>query len=307
MRLNSFKTTSGLAAIALGLAALAVPSMASADPGDHGRGGGRWQGQGGGNNDGGGGGWNRGSMQSKAEAPAPQPQPQAQPQPRNWGGDRNGDAPGRGWGSQRPEGGQRYGRDWSNGGTVARPEPAFRNRAPQVQQQAPVIQQRSYADGERNRSYTPRQQGWDGQRWQGQNWNRDGNRTWNGDRRWDGNRTERRWDGNRTWNGDRGGNWNRDWRRNDRYNWQSYRSSHRDTYRMGRYYSPYRDWSYRRLNIGFYMEPLFFGSDYWIDDPWMYRLPEAYGPYRWVRYYDDALLVDIYSGEVVDAIYDFFW
>ena len=31
------------------------------------------------------------------------------------------------------------------------------------------------------------------------------------------------------------------------------------------------------------------------------------GPYRWVRYYDDALLVDIYSGEVVDVIYDFFW
>ena len=32
-----------------------------------------------------------------------------------------------------------------------------------------------------------------------------------------------------------------------------------------------------------------------------------YGPYRWVRYYDDVLLVDVYSGEVVDVIYDFFW
>ena len=32
-----------------------------------------------------------------------------------------------------------------------------------------------------------------------------------------------------------------------------------------------------------------------------------HGPYRWVRYYDDVLLVDIYSGEVVDVIYDFFW
>ena len=31
------------------------------------------------------------------------------------------------------------------------------------------------------------------------------------------------------------------------------------------------------------------------------------GPYRWVRYYDDVLLVDIYSGEVVDVIHDFFW
>ena len=34
---------------------------------------------------------------------------------------------------------------------------------------------------------------------------------------------------------------------------------------------------------------------------------EFYGPYRWVRYYDDAVLVDIYSGEVVDVINNFFW
>ena len=31
------------------------------------------------------------------------------------------------------------------------------------------------------------------------------------------------------------------------------------------------------------------------------------GPYRWIRYYDDALLVDTYSGEVVDVIHRFFW
>ncbi len=76
---------------------------------------------------------------------------------------------------------------------------------------------------------------------------------------------------------------------------------------MDRYYSPYRNWSYRRLNIGFMLQPLFYGSSYWINDPWQYRLPEAYGPYRWVRYYDDALLVDTYTGEVIDVIHDFFW
>jgi len=26
-----------------------------------------------------------------------------------------------------------------------------------------------------------------------------------------------------------------------------------------------------------------------------------------VRYYDDVVLVDTYTGEVVDVIYDFFW
>jgi hypothetical protein len=28
---------------------------------------------------------------------------------------------------------------------------------------------------------------------------------------------------------------------------------------------------------------------------------------RWIRYYNDALLVDVYTGEVVDAIRGFFW
>ena len=61
------------------------------------------------------------------------------------------------------------------------------------------------------------------------------------------------------------------------------------------------------VKFGYFLDELFYGQNYWIADPWQYRLPEVYGPYRWVRYYDDALLVDIYSGEVVDVIYDFFW
>jgi hypothetical protein len=36
-------------------------------------------------------------------------------------------------------------------------------------------------------------------------------------------------------------------------------------------------------------------------------LPPVYGPYRWVRYWDDALLVDVRSGRVVDVIHNFFW
>ena len=75
---------------------------------------------------------------------------------------------------------------------------------------------------------------------------------------------------------------------------------------MGRYYSPYRNYSYRRFNVGFYLDSLFFSSRYYINDPYQYRLPDVYGPYRWVRYYDDVALVDIYTGEVVDVIYDFF-
>lgn len=322
MRLKSFYKSSGLTALAVGLAALALPSVASADPGDNGRGG--WN-RGGENRGGGeraGGGERRGGGQGQAQAPAPQAQPQA----RNWGGDRNGAAPGRGWGSQRPEGGQRYGRDWTGGGQVVRPEPALRNRAPDVRQ-APAPQ-RNWVDRNRDGANTPRQQGWDGQRWQGQNNDRSRVERTVPQQRWDGNRdrydrNRGDWDRNRSgydrdrggydrnrggWDRNRsGGNWNRDWRRDNRYNWQSYRTHNRHIYNLGRYYSPYNNWSYRRLNIGFYLQPLFFSQSYWIDDPWQYRLPEAYGPYRWVRYYDDALLVDIYSGEVVDVLYDFFW
>jgi len=101
--------------------------------------------------------------------------------------------------------------------------------------------------------------------------------------------------------------WDRHWRNHTRYDWRSYRSHNHHVYRIGRYYSPYHHHHYSRLRVGFFLGSLFYTSRYWIDDPWHYRLPPAYGPYRWIRYYDDALLVDIYTGEVVDVIYDFFW
>ena len=124
---------------------------------------------------------------------------------------------------------------------------------------------------------------------------------------WKGGQGNDRQNGNRSWNND-DRRWDRsDWRRDNRYDWRSYRDSHRSVYRGRPYYAPYRGYSYRRLSIGFYMSSMFYGSSYWLDDPWMYRLPPVYGPYRWVRYYDDVLLVDVYSGEVVDVIYDFFW
>lgn len=100
--------------------------------------------------------------------------------------------------------------------------------------------------------------------------------------------------------------WRRDWRDDHRYDWRRHRDRNRVVFRIGTYYDPYR-YSYRRFNIGYNLWPSYYGSRYWINDPWMYRLPPAYGPYRWVRYYDDALLVNIYTGQVVDVIYSFFW
>jgi len=144
----------------------------------------------------------------------------------------------------------------------------------------PDDRNRSYADRDRNRSYADR------------------------------DRRDNNWRNGPGWRNDNRGDhrqWDRRWRDNNRYDWHRYRNANRTVFHVGVYYAPYRNYSYRRLSVGYRLDNLFFGSRYWINDPWQYRLPEAYGPYRWVRYYDDALLVDIYSGEVIDVIHNFFW
>lgn len=101
-------------------------------------------------------------------------------------------------------------------------------------------------------------------------------------------------------------NWSRNWQQNHRYDWRSYRDQHRSIFRIGFYYDPY-GYQYRRWQVGWTMWPSYYQQSNWLDDPWMYRLPPVYGPYRWVRYWDDALLVNTYTGQVVDVLYDFFW
>ncbi len=127
------------------------------------------------------------------------------------------------------------------------------------------------------------------------------------DRRHDDRRYgDRRYDG-RHYDGRHAGRWSRDWRRDYRYDWRGHRDRYSHIYQLPTYYSPYRSWRYQRLSVGFSLWPLFYGQRHWISDPWQYRLPEAYGDYRWVRYYDDALLVDLRTGEVVDVIHDVFY
>ena len=104
------------------------------------------------------------------------------------------------------------------------------------------------------------------------------------------------------------GSWNRQWRDDRRYDWRGYRNGNRSAYRLPRYYAPRGyGYGYQRFSIGGSLGAILFSQNYWINDPFAYRLPPAYGPYRWVRYYNDALLVDVRSGFVVDAIHDIFW
>lgn len=101
--------------------------------------------------------------------------------------------------------------------------------------------------------------------------------------------------------------WDHNWRRDSRYDWERYRYSNRGLYSLGRYNAPYRGYRYRPLSIGIRLGSGFYSHPYWINDPWRYRLPHAYAGTRWVRYYDDVLLVDLFTGEVVDVIRNFFW
>jgi len=121
-------------------------------------------------------------------------------------------------------------------------------------------------------------------------------------------RNDNNWrDGRRGDNRNRRGDWNRGWRNDNRYNWSSWRNQNRGRYHLSPYYSPYRNWSYRRISIGLFLDSLFYDQRYWIGNPYEYRLPPAPYGTQWVRYYDDVILVDVYSGEVLDVIYDFFW
>lgn len=100
--------------------------------------------------------------------------------------------------------------------------------------------------------------------------------------------------------------WSVDWRNDRRYAWRQWRHRYRDQFHLGVYADPF-GWDYRRLTIGRRLWPLHYDRRYWLSDPWHYRLPPGYGPYRWVRYFNDALLVDLATGEVVDVVHDVFW
>jgi Ni/Co efflux regulator RcnB len=100
--------------------------------------------------------------------------------------------------------------------------------------------------------------------------------------------------------------WSTNWRHNSKYDWQNWRRHHHSWFHLGFYYDPY-GWGYYPYQIGWRLWPSYYSSSYWINDPWYYRLPYAPPGYVWVRYWNDALLVDTWTGTVVDMIPNFFW
>jgi Ni/Co efflux regulator RcnB len=71
-------------------------------------------------------------------------------------------------------------------------------------------------------------------------------------------------------------------------------------------YNRPHDWYYRRWTFGMVLPILFWSQDYWISDYWNYDLPDPPYGYVWVRYGDDALLVNVRSGYILQVEYDLF-
>jgi len=105
--------------------------------------------------------------------------------------------------------------------------------------------------------------------------------------------------------GQRDMHWNRDWRNDRRYDWRRYRDHHRSRFHLGFYIDPF-GWGYQPFDIGYRMWPAYYGNQYWLD-PAQYGLPYPPPGAEWIRYYNDALLIDTYTGTVIDSIPGFFW
>jgi Ni/Co efflux regulator RcnB len=93
----------------------------------------------------------------------------------------------------------------------------------------------------------------------------------------------------------------RRWADND---WRDWRGRNRALYAGGAWRAPFR---YNQFRDGGRIAPAYYGRGYWIAEPWRYHLAQPIGDQRWVRHYNDLLLVDIRRGYVVRVIRGFYF
>ncbi len=96
----------------------------------------------------------------------------------------------------------------------------------------------------------------------------------------------------------------RDARREYREDWRDYRRDNPRLYARGDFRAPFR---YQRFERGYQLRPAYYRPRFYISDPYRYRLPEAGRGLRWVRHYDDALLVDVHNGRILRVERGFFF
>jgi Ni/Co efflux regulator RcnB len=66
-------------------------------------------------------------------------------------------------------------------------------------------------------------------------------------------------------------------------------------------------WHYQRWTFGAYLPAIYFAPAFWISDFLAFDLFAPPDGYVWVRYGPDALLIDRYSGEIIQVEYGVFY
>ncbi len=77
-------------------------------------------------------------------------------------------------------------------------------------------------------------------------------------------------------------------------------------YHFGTYRAP-RGYSYHRFSYGDRLPQEYFARDYWIVSFGDFGLMSPPDGYVWVRYGPDAVLIDEYTGEIVQIVYGQFY
>ena len=89
-----------------------------------------------------------------------------------------------------------------------------------------------------------------------------------------------------------------------REDWRDYRAHNRAVFNRGNWQAPFR---YQPFKAGSAIRPAYYAPRYVVSNPARYHLPAAGRDMRWVRHYDDMLLVNVRTGRVVRVYTGFFW
>jgi Ni/Co efflux regulator RcnB len=89
-----------------------------------------------------------------------------------------------------------------------------------------------------------------------------------------------------------------------REDWRDYRTHNRNAFHPARFRAPFR---YNNFNIGIRLSPQYYGSRYYVNNYSSYRLPSPGYGLRYVRHYNDVLLVNVRNGRVVQVYRNFYW
>lgn len=103
----------------------------------------------------------------------------------------------------------------------------------------------------------------------------------------------------------------RDARRDVRDARHDVRDARQDHQRVVRDYNRANPWRaapfrYKRFTVGARIQPSYFGSRYTVKDYQRFHWSKPGANQRWVRHYDDALLINTRTGRVVKVIYNAF-